>query len=96
MPAAAGMVVTEMALAWDCRMETTPTNPASIATDTEERLGWLIRSETGRMPRVMSPQAGIEGRWSARATRPRPPATGRESTGWPRHEGAIHRAHRTG
>ena len=55
MAAAAGMVVTEMntpmrALARACRMETTPTMPAITATTTENRLGWLIRSETGRKP----------------------------------------------
>ena len=55
MAAAAGIVVTEMntpmrALARACRIETTPTMPAMNATTTEYRLGWLIRSETGRNP----------------------------------------------
>ena len=55
MAAAAGMVVTEMntpmrALARACRIDTTPTMPAMTATTTEKRLGWLIRSDTGRNP----------------------------------------------
>ena len=53
--AAAGMVVTEMktpirAPARASVSDTTPTIPASTATITENRLGLLIRSETGLTP----------------------------------------------
>jgi hypothetical protein len=59
MSAAAGMVVMEMntpisAPALDSVSETTPASPATTATTTENRLGELIRSETGRTPRRYS------------------------------------------
>jgi len=55
MSAAAGIVVTEMntpisAPALDWVSEITPTMPATTATTTENRLGELIRSDTGRTP----------------------------------------------
>jgi hypothetical protein len=55
MSAAAGIVVTEMntpisAPAFARVSDTTPTIPARTATTTENRLGELIRSETGRTP----------------------------------------------
>jgi hypothetical protein len=34
----------------DCVRDTTPTIPASTATITENKLGELIRSDTGRTP----------------------------------------------
>jgi hypothetical protein len=57
--AAAGMVVTEMntpvsVVALATVSDTTPTRPAMTATTTENRLGVLIRSETGRTPATYS------------------------------------------
>ncbi|HXW87882.1 MAG TPA: hypothetical protein VEJ42_06455 [Streptosporangiaceae bacterium] len=55
MSAAAGIVVIEMntpisAPAFASVIDTTPTSAATTATTTENRLGELIRSETGRWP----------------------------------------------
>jgi len=62
------MVVTEMntpisAPARACVRDTTPTIPARIATTTENALGLLMRSETGRTPRRNS-----SGAWPAART----------------------------
>jgi hypothetical protein len=55
MSAAAGIVVTEMNTPISAPergpvSEITPTMPATTATMTENRLGELMRSETGRTP----------------------------------------------